>query len=392
MTTTTTLHFSSLNLLFNFWIVGLCCSMMNLKQGVPVVVQVHGFSGSLLLLPTRKNAKIVYRPLVANRRQHHHTHHHHQLFSHLSDSSEAETSSSPLLLIVNGDSSHEPSSPSTKPATTTRRDVLISLSRDLHRLSSLRPNQWTADFSAPKTIISAGSSYTRLWTYETWQKHASTYPHVRYFRHVRRWSSSTTARKVMRSSLLAAGWACMVSIWYTYDTGGLGYFSKASKGATAALSALSAPLALLLTLRTNASLARLQETRLAWGRLVLLTRQMTSLLRIHILPTYPEAAALMARHLAVFGWCLKGALRGEARDREVEVLQAVFGNNHATELEWLLHHPRPVWGIVARLRSIVGTIATTKASSSSSSSSSSFLVPHDHLETGISALEGVAGV
>jgi ion channel-forming bestrophin family protein len=431
MRTTTTLRSSCLYLLFYFWIVGLCCSMMNGKSGVPVVVVVHGYSGSLLF-PLRNKAKNVYSPWTANRRRRQQQDHHNRpLFSQLVDSSKTDTGTTtltnpsssssssppPHLLIVNGDSSHELSSPTTKPApppptttttTTRRRDILLSLSRDLHRLSILRPNQWTADFSAPKTIISAGSSYTRLWNHETWKKHDSTYPHVRYFRHVRRWPSSTTARKVMRSSLLAAAWACIVSIWYTYDIstatalvagggggggGGLGYFSKASKGATAAMSALSAPLALLLTLRTNASLARLQETRLAWGRLVLLTRQMASLLRTHVLPTHPEAAALAARHLSLFGWCLKGALRGEGRDREEEIVQAVFGKNHVKELEWLLRHPRPTWGIVARLRSILGTIATTKALlSSSSSSSSSFLVPHDHLETGISALESVAGV
>jgi hypothetical protein len=53
------------------------------------------------------------------------------------------------------------------------RDLLGSFSADLERLSDLRPPIPSADFSDTKTIISAGSSYTRLWTHSSWKRHAT---------------------------------------------------------------------------------------------------------------------------------------------------------------------------------------------------------------------------
>jgi hypothetical protein len=53
------------------------------------------------------------------------------------------------------------------------QDLLGSFSADLDRLSELRPPIAAADISAEKTIISAGSSYTRLWTHSSWRRHAT---------------------------------------------------------------------------------------------------------------------------------------------------------------------------------------------------------------------------
>jgi hypothetical protein len=53
------------------------------------------------------------------------------------------------------------------------RDLLGSFAADLDRLSVLRPPIAAADISAQNTIISAGSSYTRLWTHSSWRRHAT---------------------------------------------------------------------------------------------------------------------------------------------------------------------------------------------------------------------------
>jgi hypothetical protein len=53
------------------------------------------------------------------------------------------------------------------------RDLLGSFAADLERLSLLRPPIAAADISAQNTIISAGSSYTRLWTHSSWRRHAT---------------------------------------------------------------------------------------------------------------------------------------------------------------------------------------------------------------------------
>jgi hypothetical protein len=52
-------------------------------------------------------------------------------------------------------------------------DLLASFTADLDRLSDLRPPIASADISDEKTIISAGSSYTRLWTHSSWRRHAT---------------------------------------------------------------------------------------------------------------------------------------------------------------------------------------------------------------------------
>jgi hypothetical protein len=53
------------------------------------------------------------------------------------------------------------------------RDLLGNFVADLDRLSVLRPPIAAADISAQNTIISAGPSYTRLWTHSTWKRHAT---------------------------------------------------------------------------------------------------------------------------------------------------------------------------------------------------------------------------
>ena len=148
-------------------------------------------------------------------------------------------------------------------------DILLSLEADWASLTKVRPPQPDADISFPVDIVSEGSSYTRIWTHQTWSIHSHP-PHRRYFRHVRKWIKSSTAKKILPSVLLASCWSVCVSLLSKFFQ--LHPLLKPVKSMTAgtasAVSLLSAPLALLLTLRANASLARLMEARQAWGRLV----------------------------------------------------------------------------------------------------------------------------
>jgi len=258
---------------------------------------------------------------------------------------------------------------------------LTDFARDLRRLSILRPAVPNADFSAPLEMVSAGSSYTRIWNAETWKRHTLSYPHERYYRHLRRWRYSTTAQKVFPAALLSGAWSLLVCFVVKASPGSM--LVKASKGASAALGPLSAPIALLLTLRTNAALGRLNEARLAWGRLVLYARTYTALLRSYILPYYPEAAILSARHVAIFGWLLKSAVREEDRPKQLEVMEIVLGKE-STDYQWLASHPKPVWAIAIRLRQIVAAVGDRYPGD--------MLVAHNLMEQCIANLEGVAGV
>lgn len=260
-------------------------------------------------------------------------------------------------------------------------EQLADFAGDMRRLSILRPAVPNADYSASFEMVSAGSSYTRLWSPETWKRHTVSYPHERYLRHLRRWRYSTTAQKVFPSAMLCAAWAFFVSVLIRISPGNT--LINACKGASAALGPLSAPIALLLTLRTNAALGRLNETRLAWGRLILYARSYTALIRSYVLPFYPEAAILSARHVAMFGWLLKSTVRGEDRAKELEVMRAVLGEE-SKDFEWLASHPKPVWAIGIRLRQIIAAVAEKYPGN--------MIVAHNLLEEGIANLEGVAGV
>ena len=82
----------------------------------------------------------------------------------------------------------------------------------------------------------------------------------------------------------------------------------------APLTLISSAVALLLTLRMNLSLLRLQESRLAWGRLVLHARETAGLAATYCAAAPAEA---ICRHLAVLGWCLKASLRAGEDDSDV---------------------------------------------------------------------------
>ena len=78
-----------------------------------------------------------------------------------------------------------------------------------------------------------------------------------------------------------------------------------------AITLFSSFVTLLLTYRTNQSLSRILEGRLAWGRTVLLTRDTAQLLAAYIYKADKRYGLLAARHLSLFGWLLKCRLRDE---------------------------------------------------------------------------------
>jgi hypothetical protein len=145
--------------------------------------------------------------------------------------------------------------------------LLDKLQTDLEALAELRPALTSADPSSPEAIVSAGSSYTRIWTHHTWKIHSDP-PHRRYLRHLRLWHKSTTARKILPAVLMATCWSILVSLLAEYLQLRPLQSAILMAGRSSAVSLLSAPLALLLTLKANASMARLLEARGAWGRLV----------------------------------------------------------------------------------------------------------------------------
>ena len=234
-----------------------------------------------------------------------------------------------------------------------KRAILKKLSLDLDKLSILRPPTPSADLSLPVAIISAGSSYTRIWTHSTWKNHGDP-PHVRYRKHILRWAASSTARKIMPAVLLATSWATVLSVFVNSQ------FSQpwcrnllVASGSAPAFSFLSAPLVLLLTVRANASMTRLLEGRLLWGQLVLHCRSFASIARTYLFPHCPAASVLVIRHVAMMGWILKAALRGESKESEDAVLASLLSGD---DFAWLAQQPKRIVAVTSRTRQIMCTL------------------------------------
>lgn len=211
--------------------------------------------------------------------------------------------------------------------------LLNELQDDFNALTELRPSDPLSDISFPSSVVSDGSSYTRIWTIQTWQIHSHP-PHRRYFRHLRKWTKSKTARKILPTVCLAACWSIVVTIlanYFQYRPIPTKIISAAGTSSTVSL--LSAPLALLLTLRANASVARLLAARQAWGALVLHTRGLSSILANYIYPINPQAAILSVRYLAIIGWILKAQFRGEDEASQREVFKLMLQQK---EYQWII--------------------------------------------------------
>jgi len=77
---------------------------------------------------------------------------------------------------------------------------------------------------------------------------------------------------------------------------------------------LSTFIGFLLTVKTNQSVSRLLEGRLAWGRTILLTRDTSNLLSEYVYRVNEDHGLLAIRHLSIFGYLLKSRLREEVSE------------------------------------------------------------------------------
>ena len=203
------------------------------------------------------------------------------------------------------------------------------------------------DPSLQQRLVSKGSTYTRLWTEHDWRAHA----HIaRYARHLRTWHASPIARAI-------APLVCASTLWAV---------AIARYGAARPDKRLSLPfqpmllfgqaITLLLTMRTNASLARLAEARGLAGRVGATCREVAALL-----VAYVDADAgserlvqLAARHLCVVHWGVKRVVRGRADDAQFPRVCAAL--LPAAEVGPVVAAPLPPLACVARLRAIVARV------------------------------------
>ena len=120
------------------------------------------------------------------------------------------------------------------------------------------------------------------------------------------------------------------------------------------VSMFSTFIALLLTLRTNQSISRLLEGRLAWGRCVLLTRDTSQLLSTYIYPLNTQNALKAARHLSIFGWLLKCRMRDEP---DSDIITSMLKPLDANYVSRQRKHPV---ALITRIRQVVALGSATE--------------------------------
>lgn len=90
------------------------------------------------------------------------------------------------------------------------QQLLSDFTEDMAALRAIRPSDPAQDPSAPTHKISLGSTYARIWTQETWDSHDRP-PLQRYWKHIRCWHTSSTARRIIPVVLLTGLHAGIVS-------------------------------------------------------------------------------------------------------------------------------------------------------------------------------------
>jgi predicted membrane chloride channel (bestrophin family) len=132
--------------------------------------------------------------------------------------------------------------------------------------------------------------------------------------------TSRLLRRIAPQLIVLGLWAGVACWMCSKETQGI--LSRAVLPLTP-LSLVSTFVAGLLTLRSNQGLGRLNEGRLAFGKVVLYTRDMAQLIATIIYPRHPALGLLAARHVALFGWLMKDFLRHYNEDytRPLEIYQ-----------------------------------------------------------------------
>lgn len=186
------------------------------------------------------------------------------------------------------------------------QDSLDKFARDITTvLKELRPHG--SDPTLPTLFRNINMpSFTNSWSQHDWDLHTSRW---RYWKYIISFPTSRLVRRLAPQLALVVVWSCIACWLCSHD---LAVHHKLLARAVlplAPLSLVSTFVAGLLTLRSNQGLSRLNEGRLAFGKVVLYTRDMAQLIASIVYPRNRRLGLLAARHVALFAWLLKDFLR-----------------------------------------------------------------------------------
>jgi predicted membrane chloride channel (bestrophin family) len=246
-------------------------------------------------------------------------------------------------------------------------DTLELFLADIRRLEQISSEAQTPILS--KTHSTRDSSYTRSWTHDDWELHQVKSFH-RYSAHIRSWLSSPTFHSTVPTLLITFGWT-LVCILAVSQCKGIRHFVQQSP-ISSSTSSFSSPIGILLALKTNRALNRILEARNQWGKMIRVCTSLSGMVVNYISPVDDETGLLVGRYLALFGWCMKGMLRGGEDD--TLVITTLLPPAEAT---WLLNCPcdRPS-AIIFRFRHILASLIQNESTMSATASG----VMEDRLE------------
>lgn len=184
-------------------------------------------------------------------------------------------------------------------------------------------------------------TFAVIWNHEMWEMHTSRWRFLSQFVY---WSQSALLKRVIPQLSVLMIWTSISLRIANSDM----YLSKVTFPMTS-LSLVSGFVASLIALRTNQGMSRLLEARQAFGKVVLYSRDMSSMISNFLYDKDPQLALKLARHLSVFSWILKTYLNGKKKSGSDEDIIRTMLPNRA-DADYLLRHRKMPVAVVMRLR------------------------------------------
>eukprot|EP00523_Entomoneis_sp_CCMP467_P005541 CAMPEP_0168747996 /NCGR_PEP_ID=MMETSP0724-20121128/15947_1 /TAXON_ID=265536 /ORGANISM="Amphiprora sp., Strain CCMP467" /LENGTH=432 /DNA_ID=CAMNT_0008795809 /DNA_START=103 /DNA_END=1401 /DNA_ORIENTATION=- len=187
-------------------------------------------------------------------------------------------------------------------------------------------------------------TFAVTWTHKMWEQNSSRWRFVVQFVF---WYQSALLKRVLPQLTALLGWTAMVL--YFFETNKEWPLSNIKFPMTS-LSLVSGFVASLLALRTNQGMSRLLEGRMAFGKVVLYTRDMASMVSNFIYDKDPQLALKLARHLATFSWLLKNFLRGTKASggKDEDLIRTMLPT--PADADYILRQRKMPVAVVMRLR------------------------------------------
>lgn len=192
-------------------------------------------------------------------------------------------------------------------------------------------------------------TFAVTWTHDMWERHTSRWRFVNHFLY---WHQSALLKRVLPQWIGLMIWTCLaIRIVESQTT----IFSGIRIPMTS-LSLVSGFVGSLLALRSNQGLSRLMEARQAFGKVVLYTRDMSSLVANYVYPKDPEIGLKLARHLACFSWLLKNFLRGtKVSGTDEDLIRTMLPSR--ADADYILRQRKMPVAVVMRLRQALASLS-----------------------------------